>query len=52
VLIPDPKQQAAIREIMRLRAQGQTLMRIKSALATNCNIEISHQTIANLIARA
>jgi DNA invertase Pin-like site-specific DNA recombinase len=51
VLIPDEKEQAAIREIVRLRDAGLTLRRIKSSLATVHGFKLSHQTISNIIER-
>ena len=51
VLYPDPAEQKAIREIVRLRGEGETLMGIKRVLAEG-GIALSHQTIANICERA
>jgi DNA invertase Pin-like site-specific DNA recombinase len=50
-LIPDPKEQAAIAEIVRLREAGSTLMAIKATMAAR-GIKLSHQTISALCERA
>jgi hypothetical protein len=51
VLVPDPAQQAAIKTIVRLCGEGLTLHRIKSSMLTVHGIRLSHQTVANILAR-
>jgi DNA invertase Pin-like site-specific DNA recombinase len=49
-LIPDPEEQAAIAEIIAMRAQGRSLMAIRDAMRAR-GFPISHQLVANTIAR-
>ena len=49
-LIPDPEEQAAIDEIIAMRAQGRSLMAIRDAMRAR-GFPISHQLVANTIAR-
>lgn len=50
-LIPDPGEQAAIADIVRMRCQGLSLMAIRDAVGAR-GFKISHQTVANLARRA
>jgi hypothetical protein len=50
-LVPDPKEQAAIKEIVRLRGLGLILLRIQSAMLTVHGIKLSHQSVSNILAR-
>ena len=49
-LIPDPEEQAALAEIIAMRAQGRSLMAIRDAMRGR-GFQISHQLVANTIAR-
>jgi len=49
-LIPDPEEQAAIAEIIRLRTEGCSLMAIRDTMRAQ-GFPISHQLVANTIAR-
>jgi DNA invertase Pin-like site-specific DNA recombinase len=49
-LMPDPEEQAAIAEIVRLRADGRSLMAIRNAMRAQ-GFPISHQLVANTVAR-
>jgi hypothetical protein len=51
VLVPDTQEQKAIRTIVKLRAEGLTLMRIRSLMATVHGVKLSHQTIGKILAR-
>ena len=50
-LIPDPDEQAALADIVALRAEGKSLMTIRDAMRGR-GFWISHQLVANTIARA
>ena len=49
-LIPDPEEQAALADIIAMRAQGRSLMAIRDAMRAR-GFQISHQLFANTIAR-
>jgi len=49
-LIPDPEEQAALADIIAMRAQGRSLMAIRDAMRAR-GFQISHQLVANTIAR-
>jgi len=49
-LIPDPEEQAAIADIMALRAEGRSLMSIRDAMRVRGH-RISHQLVANVCMR-
>jgi DNA invertase Pin-like site-specific DNA recombinase len=49
-LIPDPDEQAALADIIAMRAQGGSLMAIRDAMRAR-GFQISHQFVANTIAR-
>ena len=49
-MIPDPKEQAALAEIIAMRAAGRSLMAIRDAMRAK-GFPISHQLVANTIAR-
>jgi hypothetical protein len=51
VVIPDPVEQEAIRDIVQMRDEGKTLMAIKAAMAERGH-RMSHQTVDNLVKRA
>ena len=51
-LVPDPAEQKALRDIVRLREdEGRTLMAVKALMAER-GFKLSHQTIANICERA
>jgi len=50
-LIPDPAEQAALADIVAMRAEGKSLMTIRDAMRARGH-RISHQLVANTIARA
>src|SRR6516162_3258926 len=50
-LIPDPEEQAALADIIALRAEGKSLMAIRDEMRTR-GFWISHQLVAHTIARA
>jgi len=49
-LIPDPEEQAAIADIVALRAAGQSLMTIRDTIRAR-GLRISHNLVANIYAR-
>jgi len=49
-LIPDPGEQAALADIVALRAEGKSLMAIRDAMRAR-GFQISHQLVANTCAR-
>jgi DNA invertase Pin-like site-specific DNA recombinase len=49
-LIPDPAEQAAIADIVVMRASGHSLMAIRDAMRGR-GFQISHQTVRNVVAR-
>ena len=49
-LIPDPEEQAALADIIRLRGEGRSLMAIRDTMRAR-GFQISHQLVANTIAR-
>jgi DNA invertase Pin-like site-specific DNA recombinase len=49
-LIPDPDEQAALADIVALRAQGKSLMAIRDAMRAR-GFQISHQLVANTLQR-
>ena len=49
-MIPDPKEQAALAEIIAMRWEGKSLMAIRDAMRAK-GFPISHQLVANTIAR-
>jgi DNA invertase Pin-like site-specific DNA recombinase len=49
-VIPDEAEQAAIADIVSMRAQRGTLMEIRDALREHGH-RVSHQTVANILAR-
>jgi putative DNA-invertase from lambdoid prophage Rac len=49
-LVPDEAEQAAIADIVSMRAQGGTLMDIRDAMRGQ-GFAISHQSVANIVAR-
>jgi DNA invertase Pin-like site-specific DNA recombinase len=51
LLVPIPEEQAAIKDIVRLRGEGLPLMRIQAAIAQR-GFRLSYQTVANVIERA
>jgi DNA invertase Pin-like site-specific DNA recombinase len=49
-LVPDPAEQAAIADIVALRASGKSLMAIRDMIRAQ-GFAISHQSVANILAR-